>query len=191
MQKIREFFHLTKQKCNENHTCSRLVYHVSPREIVGALVGMVLILLLVTPVVNAVEQIYERWTPTSSWFEYRALVPVTPEFERGAPIEFYSSVEYKDYMLMQWADYLVCSVDGRNVKLQTQIWPPEGPELKAPGVYNRNEDGDDREAWTYNAEPIPEDARACYLEASAVGYTIKHMQPKTWTWTTDWFPVNQ
>lgn len=168
---------------------AKMKRHADLHEIAGAIVGMCLILLFVTPIVNMGQHAFEKWSPDSWWFEYESIVPVHAEFEKDQPIEFISTAEYKRTLKVQWFDTLWCDTGTQVRRLETQITPNQ-PTIKYPGFVGMPTGDDSYPTWEYNEEPVPEDAIACrmnsYIEATTpLGYK------KTDFVGVDWFQVNK
>lgn len=104
---------------------NKLSRHTSIREISGALIGMVILLILISPIYATADHLYERLSPADWWFQYDNIAPFHKQFKRGDAIEFISTAEYKRSLEVQWFDTLWCDTGDKHVRLNTQITPDQ------------------------------------------------------------------
>ena len=138
------------------------------------LIGMSLVSLVL---VHAFEYV----APTSSFFEYKSVIPVKGEFKVWGPLEFVSDVVRHRGINMQWQDALYCTDGLYREKYPTQIIPPTGTEYMKPWTYTS--------LWKYLI-PIDKNERECVMCGTAIGVTA-HGYKKIYTYCTDSFGVNR
>jgi len=184
----------------------KLKPHLMPRNIVGALVGMLLIFSLLTPVIytylyiaETLSQKEEANSSVTEWYEYYRIIPTKTAFAKGETISFNSFIHYKHNMQMRWEDTLFCQQGEGQRKYNTQIWPQGGGyEFKSEGLVNMEKDNEgvlrlekeQLEYWDYTAEAIAEDATECFLSSVIVGMTPNGFK-KPYFYVTEPFLVNQ
>ena len=124
---------------------------------------------------------FEYVAPTSSFFEYRSVVPVKGEFRAWETLEFVSDVVRHRGINMQWQDALYCTDWLHKEKYPTQIIPPTGTEYVKPWTYTS--------LWKYSI-PIEKNERECVMCGTAI-WTTTHGYKKIYSYCTEPFGVNR
>jgi len=177
-----------KEKCKPEFI-QKLDKWVQLNQLVGAIIGMGILLLLATPVLTLTQHAYEKWSPRGWWFAYSSIVPAHPEFKKGETPEFISSAEYRQEVKVQWFDTLWCDTGTQVKRLKTQITPDQ-PTVQFVGVIGQADASGNYPTWEYNAQTVPANAISCRMN-SYIEVTTPLGYKKSQLVLVDWFGVNK
>lgn len=156
------------------------------------IIGASIILFLIGILQLPASHLYERYSPSSWWYEYGS-APTTPvklQYSTGETIKYRSDITYHRTIDIRWEDTMWCFQDDGLKKYPTQKWPSVGSERKIGGyITTENTENGESPFWDYYVMLPDEDATSCYLRSVSIGTTPLGYE-KTFAFFTDAVLVN-